>query len=482
MTPAGRHFGQTKEFVVRNGAIFCILICAGLLLGNTSADPDLFARLAVGRLFGELGYMPLTDPFAFSPKKSIWVDHEWLSGVLFHTIYELFSDGGLFIFKLLIMGVTVWILIGAQRLIDQPGWWPFCLSLILILDARYIWASTVRSQVFTYLFLAIYLYAFAAYVKNGGRKIFLLLPPVMLLWCNFHGGFVVGLGLHLVFLLLQVRRDFFFHLIIFLCTASATALNPYGFSIYWQYIFHAVTMPRPAISEWHPLSILGVSGAVAYSVIAVTLLALFSKRRPLFVYAFYFIGLFFALQHQRHLAIFYFIVLAFVSTPGWSLKSGGFWPKRYEHLREAAKGSFSFVMSIFALYFVFIIAKFLSALPRFNFGLSGYPVEAVDWLNKNAEGGNILVDFNNGSYVLWRLYPRFKVSLDGRYEELYPESTFKMVNDALNCESPEQLEALRDLNPDFIIASRLETCFEEQGFSQSFSGGQYAVYRRNLGL
>lgn len=39
-------------------------------------DADLGGRLAVGRLFCELGEMPKTDPFAYTPTLPLWVDHE----------------------------------------------------------------------------------------------------------------------------------------------------------------------------------------------------------------------------------------------------------------------------------------------------------------------------------------------------------------------------------------------------------------------
>jgi hypothetical protein len=47
-------------------------------------------------------------------------------------------------------------------------------------------------------------------------------------------------------------------------------------------------------------------------------------------------------------------------------------------------------------------------------------VEAVERL-KREPAGNVAVFFNWGEYVLYHLYPDHLVSIDGRYETVYPE-------------------------------------------------------------
>jgi hypothetical protein len=50
-----------------------------------------------------------------------------------------------------------------------------------------------------------------------------------------------------------------------------------------------------------------------------------------------------------------------------------------------------------------------------------YPVGAVDYIKKNFLSGNILTEFSWGEYLIWELYPRCLVALDGRFEQVYPE-------------------------------------------------------------
>jgi hypothetical protein len=50
-----------------------------------------------------------------------------------------------------------------------------------------------------------------------------------------------------------------------------------------------------------------------------------------------------------------------------------------------------------------------------------YPVGPVDYLTTNSFKGELLVPFDWGAYVIWKLYPQVKVSWDSRYEVTYPE-------------------------------------------------------------
>jgi len=56
------------------------------------------------------------------------------------------------------------------------------------------------------------------------------------------------------------------------------------------------------------------------------------------------------------------------------------------------------------------------------------PVREVDILAQAGARGNAATPFSWGSYVSWRLYPNVKISMDGRYETTYPESTFELNN------------------------------------------------------
>jgi hypothetical protein len=53
-----------------------------------------------------------------------------------------------------------------------------------------------------------------------------------------------------------------------------------------------------------------------------------------------------------------------------------------------------------------------------------YPTGAIGYLQAHGFRGNLLTPFHAGAYVSWEMYPRVKVSLDGRYEVAYAPPVF----------------------------------------------------------
>jgi hypothetical protein len=86
-----------------------------------------------------------------------------------------------------------------------------------------------------------------------------------------------------------------------------------------------------------------------------------------------------------------------------------------------------------------------------------YPVREVDVLEQAGVEGNVAVPFHHGSYVSWRLYPKVKVSMDGRYEAAYPESSFKMNQDFFGKRGLDWDRLIREFRVDFVILD-YQTC------------------------
>ena len=97
------------------------------------------------------------------------------------------------------------------------------------------------------------------------------------------------------------------------------------------------------------------------------------------------------------------------------------------------------------------VARAVTNPGRMQLSYDAYPVGALEWLRENREGGDVLVGFAQGSYALWRLHPRFLVSMDGRYEEVYPQETVDLVSAALDPAAAGHDEAFEAVRPDFII-------------------------------
>jgi hypothetical protein len=444
------------------GAVW--LVVTALLLPVRGADPDLFSRVGMGRLVAVTGGVPLVDPFAYTLRHPVWIDHEWLSGVVFYGLAEWGGDWALFVFKLAALLVTIVLAAGAARL-WSPGDRLAAVWLLLgFVGCRWVWASTVRAQVFTYLFLALFLYVFVDFERRGRRVSLALLPPAMALWANVHGGFVVGLGLLgllLVSTLWQaprgerLARAWPVAASLAGCVA-ATLVNPYG-PAYWGYVLHAVTMPRPHITEWAPLDVLGGEGVVPNLLLGLVVAGWWlgpARRQPTALLCLV-ASAFFGYRHVRLSAIFVLVAVVY----GGGLMSVAVERVLVGRRRETTARAAAFLLAGVLPVCAAVVAWSLAVPRAFSLDYHAYPVAALEWLRESAPGGRVLVDFNLGSYAGWRLHPRFLVSLDGRYEEVYPEETARTVTDAFDPASPTQQASFRAVSPDYVVLGARSPAF-----------------------
>lgn len=430
-----------------------------LLSQSFGADPDLFARVAVGRLIEHLGYLPFTDPFAFTEKNPIWIDHEWLSGVVFYLLSQAGGDPLIFGFKLGIACLTFSILLRAAQTWSPEATPAPIWSLLCIMHGIFAWMSTIRCQVFTYLFVAVLLIGYCELWRLGRKRYLLLSPAMMFVWCNLHGGFIVGLGLMGIGAGLSVlfyRKWAPITCSLLGLSLASTALNPYGFVEYWKYIVHAITMPRPAIEEWAPVSISDVNGLpmvvfLFFLAIGVVRLARQKSQRTFLVVSsvFLLVGFYFGFRHIRLIPFATSVAIVF---------GPAFFSECAKLFEELIPRYFLISRRVMGLFLVgagsicwLRAVSILVTVPTSKLDFSSYPVNAIDWLKVNSSGGRLLVDFNNGSFALWRLFPQFTISMDGRYEEVYPESTNQLVAEAYKFGTAEGARALHRIDPDFIL-------------------------------
>jgi hypothetical protein len=79
------------------------------------------------------------------------------------------------------------------------------------------------------------------------------------------------------------------------------------------------------------------------------------------------------------------------------------------------------------------------------------PVREADILSLAHAEGNLATPFHWGSYLGWRLYPGIRISMDGRYEAAYPESTFQLNNAFFEVGGPDWDRLIREHSVDFVI-------------------------------
>lgn len=426
---------HAKLLKVAGGAVFFAIVLN--FLATTRADPDLWGYMAFGRLFWEKGVFYYHDIFTYLPTLPKWVYHEWGTGVLFYPLYQAFGGAGLQLLKYTLGLATITFIFLTARLrgatVSSAAPFVLLVAFFFLIGFR-----PVRAHAFTYTFFALSLYLLEKARLQGKWRPLWLLIPLQVLWCNLHGGFLAGLGLIALYAVGEAlsRRPFWIYVGILAPAALATLINPYGLD-YWKYLFAAITMPRPEIVEWHSLPQLYLRGllntteflwvaAMLCLIISLALWARWRELTPLFILAF---TLFLGMKHFRHFV--FFLILAGAYCPpllSSYLKTLGNRPG-LKAFRDRL--GWKILLPLAGFFLVFLVYRFLSNDP-FTLVVAGkpeeqdlpglyYPVEARRFIERQGLSGNLLTEFGWGEYLLWELYPRCLVALDGRYETVYPE-------------------------------------------------------------
>jgi hypothetical protein len=236
----------------------------------------------------------------------------------------------------------------------------------------------------------------------------------------------------------------------------APFFTPYGFASFSSYLISALSLPRESITEWAPLHTDVSSFCATLAICAPLFLGMFLKKREhnLLGLAMLLFSAYCAARHIRFLPFFMITAATF----GWPYIEAFAnyaqtrWATRAIRLSRAL--SLAMACALCASCARICVALVSSETYRLEYSL--FPVRAIESLRASQAKGRLLINFNFGSFALWRLYPNFLVSMDGRYEETYPEQTLKDNTLALRPDLADGKRALERLQPTHILTSPLD--------------------------
>jgi len=433
---------------------------------SASLDPDLWWHLKTGEQIVNTRTIPHVDDYSFTRQGTEWVAHEWLSEIILYEIFQLVGLTGLVaIFSLLIVAT---FLIVYSRCDGQP----YAASVAILLAAA---ASSplfgVRPQMLTLLLAGIYVALLEKSAESGKTRLLWWLPPMMILWVNLHAGFALGLaliGFYLFGVVLDRAWSRLLPLAITLLICSAIVpINPNGFRMF-SYPYETLTSQSMAafIEEWASPDF----HKAMYLPFAILLLASFgvmaaSRKRPRLSELFLLlITSLMALRSVRHITIFSLIAAPLFARHAWSLVSDRNWDKALGGETSPAKGM---KLIINALILVAPIALAASRVWHFASHEREYesirnPVAAVDFLKEHNLPGPIYNRYGWGGYLIYRLYPQYRVYIDGRadvYGDAFFAETMKMDDGVSDWRGPLDRHGVQTIliAPDVALASLLRS-------------------------
>jgi hypothetical protein len=394
---------------------------------QTSFDPDGYHQMALFREWLRIGALPLHDSFAFTHTIFPAVQHEWGAGALLYGISTTLGAPGIMLVRWSVSAAVALVATAAARRRAPAVVVAFCAPIAILLAQ--VAFTTIRAGLYTMLFLAILLAEIDRDRDDPRPRRFLLITlPVMALWINLHGGWVVGaaaVALHALEQLLRRRPAW--HLGATLAaTPALMALTPYGWAYYVGW-WRSITFPRDRIAEWAPLIrspyVIGL-GAFGLAVLFVVYAVARRGARGLPGLAFVVVAAWAAWRHQRHVALF--ALAWFCAVPGYLAATP------LGELLESAVARRRVAQALIVSFAAVGVALVAVALPRQPFRLripaqgsdlaSGavvYPAGAVAYLAGAGFQGKLVTSFVNGGFVIWKLHPAARVSFDGRYEVAY---------------------------------------------------------------
>lgn len=407
------------------------------------SDADFWWHLKTGEYIVNTHSVPRTDFFSFTNYGRPWVAHEWLSEAIFYLIYSRFGFNVLIVVFAILTALAFWIAYKRSESHPLIGGAAALLGVWTVLPT-----IGVRPRVFTLLLSSIYLALLARYMKHGKSREIWWLVPLMAIWANLHGGFLIGLvliGLTLVGAALdvwskgeglmsswpQVRM---LGLVLIGCL-FAVVLNPHGIWIY-KFPFEIFLSPvqQQAIVDWLSPDFHQSEAVPLMLLIFLTIgaLSLSPKRvRPSELLVFI-ATLYMTLKSQRHVALFALVAVPLLADylQIWiTERSNG----RLFSLAESDSERGNRMALVLGVMFLVPLIAFAAKLKARVFDewrqeILKAPLSAVAYLKDHHITGNTFTDPNIwGGYVIWAL-PSNPVYIDGRIDMYGDEFVKEYLN------------------------------------------------------
>jgi hypothetical protein len=175
-----------KKFISKYKLMMLLLLGSIflLLIKGFHLDNDIWFIFNHGRYVLSNGF-PYIEPFTIHEGFK-FVMQQWLSAVIYYSIYKYLGVIGVFIFTLLINYLITLMLYKLCYLISNNHKLSFIIALAIDFLLTHFGFIVTRPQIITYLVLIIFTYLIEYYIKTGKNKVLLFLPVISILEINLH--------------------------------------------------------------------------------------------------------------------------------------------------------------------------------------------------------------------------------------------------------------------------------------------------------
>lgn len=456
---------QRKAHIAGIVSLLILILSAFYLFASPKLfDSDFWWHIATGRYILASGSLPDSDPFSFTSsleenknlhpiRENFILKQYWLGQVIFYFVYKHTGATGIILLRALLLTMTLVLVLWRLRRWDVslPLSFIFSFTLLTIIGR----SIGERPVLFTIFFTAVIFFILEDFKDKRDKRIFLLLP-LMVLWANLHGGFIIGVVIITVFMLGEGLKIVFkkvayakYEIVLFY-TATVLALgfsfiNPTGWDAfiiafsgkYKLFVAGIQEYQSPIFYYRTKLSPIDY-GYVALSAIFLIVL-IFKNRKVDLTHAILVSGLFCASVFAIRFLVFYSIIATMILG-----KETDTFLRRLlaTKISERTNSRLSAVLICACLVSSILFAIGMGVFKDIRFGVAaGYsvPESAVNFIEKNKLQGNVLNDFGYGGYISWRLYPWKKTFIDTRALNLTVMHEYGWIMSAVKSLSNKEL-------------------------------------------
>lgn len=406
-------------------------------------DCDLWWHMAHGKYYLTHHTLKMDlSVFSWTPTDPTWIYNTCLGSTAIYLFYNIMGGFGLWLMQWMIFGGIFLAFYLFLRLINLRPDINSSTIMAVIAMGCFTACRFYKPELFSALLFCWTVFIFFYIKVNRTKYLFYLYPLIFALWVNLHGAFVVGLTFLALAFASEVLNRIFFpresmttpELVHFggasILSGAATLLNPYGID-YLISIFPAITSEIGLgqhdkfnfayESLWPYLKPLGLesldNGLTAWilTIMMISVLSLFvydiiRKKSCDFSLLIISLALYWKGMETSRTSYFFPITFFFVF----------FYLLIYRlKFKSIPVRATVFSLLIFISFFIgisWLTIRYGADNKWFGTGIDDYaPVKEVAFLKNSRLEGPIFNDYGIGGYLIWALYPDYKVFIDPRH-------------------------------------------------------------------
>ncbi|MBF0539261.1 MAG: hypothetical protein HQL03_13515 [Nitrospirae bacterium] len=476
---AGRYW-----FFLYAALLLAVILWFFLSMPIIAGDTDTWFHLSIGKYIAQHKEIPRHSYFSFITPPKDGIDYYWLFQLCLYGVYALGGYNGLIALRVVLYTATVLMILGflfKQRKSDNSISAYLIAIFVLYMLVLIVRDMVIRPHMFNYLYIVTFLYI----IEHRPRMV-VFLPLLALMWCNMHGiEYPVLILITLSYVIERyaerIRNKAAFttqdriYVVALIASICAVYLTPDPIRLIGlpfqplqyasTYIGELKTLTLSEIFSFYIspriINHLSVNNLAIVTVLMSALTGI--ARRDIRISHLLMFGGAVILLTKGSRFITEFVLLSLPIVRNHI-------PLSSEGLSRALKRPVYIVLIVVLMAMPFVFLKtFKGLLTGYPYNPTYYPRGVTRFLNTIDTGGSVMSEATVGGYLIWQLYPRYKIYMDLDMTSYFTDEDFYWADNVFF--NPEVLRKfIVTYKPSFFIVP-----LQNKAFAQELKG--YPFYK-----